>query len=99
MQRFDNRSLAVISEANAIGTVMLRVQLLPAEFRAPADSLLQEYLDTRISLSAIDLTETEQRQRFDTEVGRLQNAIWSLAVRNDNPLRLPPESVKTGRGL
>ena len=33
MQRYDNRSQALISEANTIGTAILRVQLLPAEYQ------------------------------------------------------------------
>ena len=32
-QRYDARSMALIDEANAIGTAILRIQLLPAEFR------------------------------------------------------------------
>ena len=36
MQRYDNRSQALIDEVNAIGTAVLRVQLLPAKYKNEA---------------------------------------------------------------
>ena len=42
MQRYDSRSMALIEEANAIDSTMLRVQLLPEQWRGPARELLHE---------------------------------------------------------
>jgi len=43
MQRYDDRSQAVIEEANAIGTAVLRVQLLPAKYQSKAIGLMLGY--------------------------------------------------------
>ena len=43
MQRYDSRSVALIDEANAIATAILRVQLLPVQFQSDASELLREY--------------------------------------------------------
>ncbi len=80
MQRFDGRSQALIAEANAIGTVELRVQLLPEQYREKAVRLLEEYIALRIAIGKLDLTRREERKQYDGQISRLQNALWSLAV-------------------
>ncbi len=80
LQRFDNRSQAVINEANAIGTAYLRTQLLPQEYREPARKLITSYVQLRISASQLDLTEQNARRRAQDEVQRLQGAMWSIAL-------------------
>lgn len=87
MQRYDNRSEALISEANAIGTVILRAQLLPGQYRSEVSSLLQKYLDLRISIGKLDLTRRDDRKKFNIEISNLQSELWSLAVKaaNDDP--------------
>ncbi len=87
MQRYDNRSQALIAEANAIGTVALRAQLLPAQYQPQASRLLQQYIAARIAISKIDLTRREQRARDSRQVTDLQNQLWSVAVQaaHDDP--------------
>ena len=87
MQRYDNRSEALISEANAIGTVILRVQLLPAQYQDEASALLQKYVDLRIAIGKIDLTRRDDRRKYDTEIAGLQSDLWSLAAKaaHDDP--------------
>lgn len=80
MQRYDNRSEALIAESNAIGTALLRVQLLPAGYQDKASSLLYEYLDLRIAISRIDLTKYKTRNDYNQKLSRLQERLWSLAV-------------------
>jgi len=80
LQRFDNRSQAVISEANAIGTAYLRTQLLPEEYREPARKLINDYLQLCISTSKLDLTEQTERRRAQDDVQRMQDAMWSIAL-------------------
>jgi hypothetical protein len=80
MQRFDNRSMALIDEANAIGTAVLRIQLLPEEFRAEASDLFQEYIGLRVDVGQLDLTRTGEREVFNSRISDLQNRLWSLAI-------------------
>src|SRR5690242_15144236 len=47
--RYDGRKALIREEVNAIGTAYLRLDLLPEEERAAAQSLLLLYLDTRIA--------------------------------------------------
>src|SRR5688572_31729155 len=58
--RFDARRMAVLEEANAIGTAHLRSRLLPLPQRAEIERLLREYVQVRIEA---------------TEDGRTQQAI------------------------
>lgn len=80
MQRFDGRSLALIDEANAIGTTMLRVQLLPESYRDNVNAMLQEYVQLRVGLGKVDLTQTEERKAYNLQIIGLQNRIWDQAV-------------------
>tara|TARA_R110002049_G_scaffold246665_4_gene420770 strand:+ start:537 stop:1328 length:792 start_codon:yes stop_codon:yes gene_type:complete len=93
MQRYDNRSMALIDEANAIGTAVLRVQLLPEEYRADANKLFQEYVDSRVSIGKLDLTKLEERNDYNKKISDLQSALWSLAISATND---DPRPVTTG---
>lgn len=93
IQRFDSRSMALIDEANAIGTAVLRVQLLPLEFQEDADDLFREYVDLRVAVGRIDLTRLEQRSRFNQQISATQNDLWSLAIKATNQ---DPRPVTTG---
>lgn len=46
--RFDARRMAVLDEANAIGTTYLRARLLPEPERSDTERMLREYVDVRI---------------------------------------------------
>ena len=87
MQRFDNRSMAVIDEANAIGTVMLRIELLPAAHRPQAYAALHNYIDLRVGMSSIDLSKRDERKRFNQQIASVQGELWSLATSaaNEDP--------------
>ncbi|WP_372760730.1 hypothetical protein [Litorivivens sp.] len=93
MQRYDARNQALIHEANAIGTVMLRVQLLPEQFHAEVSSMLDDYVDLRIAASQIDLTQLEKRREFNQRISDLQNAIWAVAV---EAAQISPSPVTSG---
>lgn len=80
MQRYDNRSQALISEANAIGTSILRVKLLPEHYHNKASTLLQEYVELRIAIGKIDLTRRQERKKYNIQIAKIQNDLWSLAV-------------------
>lgn len=93
MQRFDNRSMALIEEANAIGTAMLRVQLLPEEYKDEADQLFRDYIDLRVAIGHLDLTKTEARNAYNQKIVILQKKLWSLAIAATNS---DPRPVTTG---
>lgn len=80
LQRFDNRSQAVISEANAIGTAYLRTRLLPHEFREPARQLIADYTQLRIAAGKLDLAHEVERRGNHAEVQRMQGQIWTVAL-------------------
>jgi hypothetical protein len=93
MQRYDSRSMALIEEANAIGTATLRIQLLPQNLRAPARELLREYIDLRITAGKLDITQKDEREQENTRIAALQHQLWALAVRATND---DPRAVTTG---
>jgi len=93
MQRYDNRSMALIDEANAIGTAVLRIELLPQEYQPKAKGLLQNYVNLRVEIGQIDLTEQAQRHKYNQKIKCLQNELWSIAITATNA---DPRAVTTG---
>ena len=79
LQRFDSRSMAVVDEANAIGTAYLRAELLPNSVRGEVKKLLRQYLDLREQAGVIALDRQEERRALTTQSGRIQNALWEYA--------------------
>ena len=76
--RYDQRKNLEEAEANAIGTEMLRADLLPATDAANVRSLLSAYLDQRI-LFYLNPDDT-RRPQIDQSTSQLQAALWD-AVR------------------
>jgi len=93
MQRYDNRSMALIDEANAIGTAVLRIQLLPAEQQQQANRLFKEYIDLRVSIGKLDLTRQDERDAYNNKITTLQSELWALAIAATN---IDPRPVTTG---
>jgi hypothetical protein len=93
MQRYDNRSTALIDEANAIGTAVLRVQLLPNEHQEQATKLFQEYINLRVVIGKLDLTKREERSVDNKKIAALQSELWKLAILATN---VDPRPVTTG---
>jgi hypothetical protein len=81
IQRFDSRSEAVVDETNAIGTVYLRVQFLPASLRDDALKLMREYIDLRVQTATVTTVDTAQRAALLAKAGQVQGALWGHAVR------------------
>jgi len=93
MQRYDNRSMALIDEANAIGTAILRVQLLPEQYQKDANETFRKYVDLRVAIGEIDLTKRDERKKFNQQISILQDKLWSLAIMATND---DPRPVTTG---
>lgn len=91
LQRFDSRSEAVIAEANAIGTTILRASLLPESVRANSQDLLSKYLDQRIRAGTIPLNRPDERSALLAESGRILDALWRnverAAAEDGSPVR------------
>lgn len=81
IQRFDNRNQAVIMESNAIGTALLRTQLLPSPYDTVTYNLLQEFVDLRLQLSTIDLSRPEERSLINRKTEKIQNEIWECTIK------------------
>ena len=96
MQRFDARSMAVIDEANAIGTTMLRVKLLPDEYRQQASDLLHQYVVLRAEVGVIDLTHEAERAAYNERTVAVQNQLWDIVTKATDA---DPRPVTTGAFL
>jgi hypothetical protein len=78
VSRYDQRKAYEESEANAIGTEYLRVELLPTDASRGAKALLRQYVDQRI------LFYQEQREdrlsQVDAQTAQLQNELWGVVL-------------------
>jgi len=73
--RFDARRMAVLEEANAIGTTSLRAKLLPEPERSEVTRLLREYVDVRL--------EGTQDGKTEAAIARseqLHELLWAQAA-------------------
>lgn len=93
MQRYDNRSMALIDEANALGTAVLRIELLPEEFRPETRALFKEYIQLRADVGQVDLTKTQERKAYSLQISALQDKLWALAIAATDA---DPRPVTTG---
>lgn len=93
LQRYNNRSQAVIHEANAIGTTLLRTQLLPEPYDTITHQLLQQYINLRLQISNTDHAMVTEQERLDDATRKMQHTIWLQAV---NATRVDPRTVTTG---
>jgi len=92
LPRFDQRNQLVIDEANAIGTTMLRAEILPEPQRSKSLELLNQYADVRqdfvrqtlLNRSALDLdtqrTKAIQRQLWQEMVAAAEQKPTGFVV-------------------
>jgi len=81
LQRYDDRSQAVVAEANAIGTTYLRAQLLPRMMQDDVKDLVRQYLDIRIQDGRVDFSESEKRDSLLHQAKLARGQLWNHAVR------------------
>jgi hypothetical protein len=78
VSRYDQRKNLEEAEANAIGTEMIRLDLLPATEASKARTLLRAYLDLRIrNYMARD---GEALRQIDAETAKLQAELWKVVA-------------------
>jgi hypothetical protein len=91
LSRFDNRKQMVVKESNAIGTAVLRSQLLPENQRVKMNELFKQYVNVEFSItSRANIPPTEKRE-LNAEAKRIQNLLWLEAFNatENNPLSVP----------
>jgi len=93
LQRFEARSDAVVNEANAIGTAYLRADLLPVSVREDVRHLLRDYVDLRVSGSALSIVRDEERGALLARATHVQGRLWDLARKAAG---MEPNPVTTG---
>lgn len=81
LQRYDDRSQAVVAEANAIGTTYLRVRLLPAAMQDDVRGLVRQYLDIRIQEGRVEFSDIENQELLQRQAMLVRSQIWDRAVR------------------
>ncbi|MDP2506258.1 hypothetical protein [Oceanobacter sp. 3_MG-2023] len=96
MQRYDNRTMALIDEANTMGTAMLRAQLLPGEYQTKADNTLRDYIRLRVEMGQVDLTHVDVRSDYQRQIVALQNQLWGITLA---ATETDPRPVTTGSFL
>jgi hypothetical protein len=78
--RFDARRQQVAQEANAIGTVYLRISLLPGNTQADLRTSLRDYLDARLAYYRLLPDGTNAAAGQADRFTALQTRIWNQAV-------------------
>lgn len=77
--RLDHRRDLVITEANAIGTAYLRVNLLPADRQPPLRDLFRQYLDARLDVFH-KLPDMAAAEASLLRANQIQSQIWTMAI-------------------
>jgi hypothetical protein len=73
--RFDSRRMAVLDEANAIGTTYLRVSVLPEPQRSTSRNLLRDYAKVRLRI----VSEQKVEQGL-IESEQIHEKLWQAAT-------------------
>src|SRR6267154_4758757 len=94
--RYDQRKNFEEAEANAIGTELLRADLLPAADAANVRKLLGDYLDQRIRFFINK--DDAQRILIDKRIGQLEADLWA-AVRGPAVALPAPVAVLVLSGM
>lgn len=79
--RLDNRRNLSINEANAIGTSVLRLDLLPESGREELQGLFKTYIEDRLKFNA-GLAGRANLEEARAETDTLQQMIWEKAIQH-----------------
>lgn len=81
-ERHDHKKALVRDDAVAIRTAWLRSEFLPEPDRAEAKTLLQHYVDARVTFAEEGTLDPERVKSFLAETQRIQDRLWHMAVAN-----------------
>lgn len=78
LSRYDARRAVTVKEANAIGTLLLRVQLLDPDYREEMNGYMSGYATSRLNfaLAGIDLEAQARQAKISDD---LQKRMWAVA--------------------
>ena len=79
VSRFEARRDLIVSEANALETTWLRLDLLPEAEQAPIRALLREYIDTRLSAYAL-LPDVDAAWKELARSEEVRGRLWRATV-------------------
>ena len=77
--RYESRRVAVVDDANTIGTTYLRAQTLPEPFRSEAMALLVRYTDSESDLT-VARPGSDASREIVAQGSALQGRLWALAT-------------------
>ncbi len=93
LQRYESRSVALIDEANAIGTAYLRIDLLPPALQPALRQQFRDYLALRLESRAVTMADPLQRAALLTRSDTVLDALWNSAAQ---AVREDPRPVTAG---
>ena len=79
LNRYDGRRLQAVDEANAIGTVWFRMDMMPAAAQPQLRDTLRKYVDSRIDTYR-KLPDVAAAQQEVVRSQKLQNELWAQAL-------------------
>ncbi len=89
VSRFEIRKQLVLEEADAIGTSLLRAQLLPSTAGIEIEGLLRQYVNVRMQYGNAG-NDLPRLQQLNTQTTQLQTQLWTRATayaqQNPNPV-------------
>lgn len=89
--RYEDRRSAMVHETNAIGTVVLRAELLDEPHRSASLSLLPDYVEAVVRFSGVT-PGTSQFEAANADIDVLFEQMWRVATQAmaDDPVGNPP---------
>jgi hypothetical protein len=93
LSRYELRSEAVVSEANAIGTTWLRAHMLPVSVRESVLEDLRNYQDLRVKAGSVSLVERRARESLLQDSQILVSRLWQSALQ---AAKEDPNPITTG---
>lgn len=79
LARHDDRSRAVVAEANAIGTAWLRTDLIEEPARTELRRLMRAYLGARLASARLTMVEDADRAEMHAAAQAAFAQLWSIA--------------------
>nr|WP_310524628.1 hypothetical protein [Polymorphobacter sp.] len=77
--RFETRRDLIVTEANAIGTAQLRIDIAPADAQPALRDAFKRYVDSRITAYA-QISDAAKFRAALRRSGAIQTEIWNLAI-------------------
>ncbi|TMV08603.1 hypothetical protein FGK63_05635 [Ruegeria sediminis] len=92
LSRHEARRLALLEEANAIGTAALRARMIPVPYAGESVALIAEYIDLRQRIAEVGPTHVDLKALVNRS-NEIQETLWQRAMK---AAALDPAMVPTG---